>query len=53
MPFEIKSVACMVDCVVDSFPSVDMPQVFGLHPYATIKNSEDVGNDIMHQIYHH
>ena len=51
MPKEVESLTQIKDFVRDNFPIEDRPQIFGLHPSATIKSIKDNGADIMHRVY--
>ena len=41
----------MIEYVRDNFPIEDRPQIFGLHPSATIKAIKNTGIELMHKVY--
>ena len=43
----------MIEYVRDVFPIEDRPQIFGLHPSATIKSVKDLGFEMMFKVYVH
>ena len=51
MPVYIESLDDMRARIVDHFPIMDMPQIFGLHDTATIKTTTDLAANILHQTY--
>jgi len=53
MPKNVEAMPKIIDYVRETFPIVDRPQIFGLHPSASVKSIKDYGNDIMHRVYVH
>ena len=51
MPDSVDNLHHMKSYISDTFPLVDMPQIFGLHETATIKQTTDLAADIFHRAY--
>ena len=51
MPYSIDSLNLMQVHIKDYFPYEDKPNIFGLHPSATVKTERDFANALMMRVY--